>query len=225
MVDSSIGGKTGIDTEFGKNLLGTFSQPLTVIVDTEFLKTLPEIEIKNGMAEIIKHGLIFDHRYTYNLKNMSYEEIIKRSCEIKSYVVSNDEKETGLRQILNFGHTIGHSIEKLFDFKLPHGICVALGMLIESKISVEKKILSIEAYNKIEKIILDYGYMNYFEKIKGLNIERLFSIMLSDKKNLKGRVNVVLLKEIGKVYSKENKFSFPVNKEEFMKVFKMLNIL
>lgn len=225
MVDSSIGGKTGVDTEFGKNLLGTFSQPLAVFIDTEFLKTLPEIEIKNGMAEIIKHGLILDRNYIDNLNKMNYEEKIKRSCEIKSYVVSKDEKEGGLRQILNFGHTIGHGIEKLFNFTLPHGICVALGILIESKISAQKNILSLKDYNQIEKILYDYEYLSYLEKIKGFDIEKLFSIMLSDKKNLKGNVNVVLIKEIGKIYTKDGKFSFSINKDEFVEVFKMLNIL
>ncbi|MCX7821218.1 MAG: 3-dehydroquinate synthase [Brevinematales bacterium] len=225
MVDSSIGGKTGIDTEFGKNLLGTFSQPEAVVIDTEFLKTLPEIEIKNGMAEIIKHGLIFDKDYLLNLKDTDYEKIVKRSCEIKSYVVSKDEKENGLRQILNFGHTIGHGLEKLFDFSLPHGICVALGMLIESRISMERKILSIEDYNQIENILKNYGYLNYLEKIKGLDIEKLFSIMLSDKKNLKGKVRIVLLKKIGRVYNEGNIYSFPVDINEFIKVFQTLNIL
>ncbi|MGC8769916.1 MAG: 3-dehydroquinate synthase [Brevinematia bacterium] len=225
MVDSSIGGKTGVDTEFGKNLLGTFSQPLAVFIDTEFLKTLPEIEIKNGMAEIIKHGLIFDKNYIDKLNKMNYEEKIKRSCEIKGYVVSKDEKESGLRQILNFGHTVGHGIEKLFNFILPHGICVALGILIESKISVQKNILSLKDYNQIEKILDDYEYLSYIEKIKGLDIEKLFSIMLSDKKNLKGNVNVVLIKEIGKIYTREGKFSFSVSRDEFVEVFKILNIL
>ncbi len=225
MVDSSIGGKTGVDTESGKNLIGTFCQPKAVIIDIKFLETLPEIEILNGMAEIIKHGIIFDRKYFLSLKDSNYEKMVKRSCEIKGYVVSKDEKESGLRQILNFGHTIGHGIEKYFNFSIPHGICVALGMLIEARISLNKKILNPIDYEIIEKTIVEYGYNKYLEKIKNINFDELFKIMLSDKKNIKGNINIVLIEKIGKVYNNGNEYSFPIKYEEILNVLKEFNIL
>ena len=177
MVDSSIGGKTGVDTNAGKNLIGTFYQPKMVIIDPEYLYTLPEIEILNGFAEIIKHGIIFDKKYfetiekletITNLEMLDTSRIIKRSCEIKSYVVKKDEKESGLRQILNFGHTVGHALEKIANFSIPHGICVAIGMLIESCISKNKKILNLSDYHRIENVLEKFSYLNYFNKIKNL---------------------------------------------------------
>ena len=138
-VDSSTGGKTGVDFKGYKNLVGAFYQPDLVYINTDTLKTLPEKEFSSGMAEALKHGLIrsLDY-YSYMLQHSreikalyhkSITSLVKGSCEIKSQVVSMDEKESGLRMILNFGHTAGHAIEKLKDFKLLHGECVALGMV------------------------------------------------------------------------------------------------
>ncbi len=230
MVDSSIGGKTGVDTEAGKNLIGTFYQPELVVIDTSYLKTLPPLETKNGIAEILKHGIIFDRNYFSVIEKSSIcdfdpekidsiftQRIIARSCEIKGFVVSKDEKESGLRQILNFGHTVGHGLEKLSNYDLPHGICVAIGMLVEAKISKNAGILSEFDFKRIKNVLEKFSYLDYINEIKNLDFERFFSIITADKKNVKGGVRVVLIDKIGKVYSKNGLFSFEISKEEIKK--------
>jgi len=152
MVDSSIGGKVAVDHPKGKNLIGSFYQPKLVYIDVETLNTLPKKEILNGLTEIIKHSFVYDKDYLEYLEK-NYQNIldldknvlihvIKRSIEIKARVVEKDEKESGLRKILNYGHTIGHAIELLSNFKLTHGEAVALGMYFESKIAVELGIMN-----------------------------------------------------------------------------------
>ncbi|MGC8764350.1 MAG: 3-dehydroquinate synthase [Brevinematia bacterium] len=227
MVDSSIGGKTGVDTEFGKNLIGTFFQPQIVIIDTLFLKTLPELEIINGMAEIIKHAIIMDSKYFCQLEEFSFtsegidsfftQAIIKRSCEIKGSVVSKDEKESGLRQILNFGHTIGHGFEKLSDYNLSHGICVAIGMLVEANISRNLGILPEADFRRIKNILDKFGYLNYINEVRKIDFSDFYSVISSDKKNVKGGVRFVIIERIGKVYSKNGQFSFEIAKEDIKK--------
>ena len=162
-VDSSIGGKTAIDVPHGKNLIGAFYQPTMVIIDPEVLKTLPENEYISGMAEVIKHAIIYDVNLFKILKeNLTHikqrnlpilSEIIARNCEIKKSVVEQDEKEMNLRKILNFGHTIGHAIEKLLNYQSLHGECVALGMIAESQISSKMGYLPEKDYIEIKDLI------------------------------------------------------------------------
>jgi 3-dehydroquinate synthase len=228
MVDSSIGGKTGVDTEEGKNLVGTFFQPSLVIIDTEFLKTLPRKEIKNGFAEIIKHGIIFDEKYFSMLENLSPDffvrpdfdllsNIIKRSCEIKSYVVTRDEKESGLRQILNFGHTIGHGLEKVSNFSMPHGDCVAIGMLLEAIISKNRDLLSFDDFRRIREILTKFDYLEAIGELRGFDLKSFFDFLSYDKKNVKGKIKVVLLKKIGKTLRERGNYSFDINYKEIEK--------
>ena len=146
-VDSSIGGKTAVDTVHGKNLIGAFHQPWAVYIDVNTLLTLNEKEIREGLAEVIKYGVISDDNlFSFLEENMhlifSYDKqalthIIKRGCEIKAQVVEKDEKESNLRKILNFGHTIGHAVENLSDYKISHGGAISIGMVAEGKLAVE----------------------------------------------------------------------------------------
>ena len=152
MVDASVGGKAAINTSQGKNLIGCFHQPEGVFIDLAFLETLPKEELLNGLAEVVKMSLIMDKGLFESIEKNSERiltkdketmvHLIKRCVELKRNVVQKDEKETGLRQILNFGHTIGHAIETESDFDKKHGFCVSLGMAVENKISRLKDLLS-----------------------------------------------------------------------------------
>ena len=144
-VDSSVGGKTGVDFEGAKNIIGAFYQPKLVYINVNSLKTLPVKQLKSGLAEVIKHGIIQDSNFLNyidnNMENIfNYDEdvlkyVIKTNCLIKGKVVEQDEKETGLRAILNFGHTIGHAIESVSNFQLLHGECISIGMVGACKIA------------------------------------------------------------------------------------------
>lgn len=224
MVDSSIGGKTGVDTLAGKNLVGAFYQPKSVIIDTAFLDTLPEREYINGMAEIVKHGLIFDAGYYEKLekhtdlfakKDPAYLiEIIRRSCEIKASVVETDEKEKGLRQILNFGHTVGHAIENATNYRVPHGYAVAMGMAAEMKISAARGWLKISDTERASACLGALGLMKFRDDLKKMNAVRFNQSAARDKKNSGGNINCVLLDGIGRVHEEDGHFSFPVTIDE-----------
>ena len=209
-VDSSIGGKTGINSKFGKNLIGSFYQPSLVISDIIFLKSLPKREIICGYGEILKHALVADKTFftfldingskILNLKSPLIEKAIYKSCFIKKKVVENDEKEMGLRKILNFGHTFAHAYEATLGYskKLNHGEAVILGIKTAAKFSLSKNILSIKEFNLIEnhlnKLKLPRN-INKFFSIRSLN--KILSFMKKDKKNNTNKINLVLLKNIG----------------------------
>jgi len=217
-VDSSIGGKTGINSKYGKNLIGAFYQPSLVISDIIFLKSLPKREIICGYGEILKHAIIADKRFfnfldingskILNLKSPLIEKAIFKSCSIKRKVVETDEKEMGMRKILNFGHTFAHAYEATLGYskKLNHGEAVILGIKTAAKFSLSNKILSIKEFNLIEnhlnKLNLP-GNINKFFSIKNLN--KILSFMKKDKKNNTNKINLVLLKKIG----------FPIYKLQF----------
>lgn len=204
MVDASIGGKTGVDLGSFKNQIGTFALPEMVLIEAEFLNTLPQNQLLSGFAEIIKHGLIADENYwktitsldELNLTNLSY--LIKTSIEIKTKVVSEDFTESGLRKVLNFGHTIGHAVESYFLNKeepILHGEGVALGMITESYLSMK---LGFLGYADFEEIT---GYLsNLYPKIELKHdfFEDLFYFMKNDKKNSNQQIKFVLLQSIGK---------------------------
>lgn len=202
-VDASVGGKTGIDMDNVKNIIGTFTQPKAVFINTEFLKTLEERELRSGFAEVIKHGLIYD-RPLYDLVKIAgpaglTDEIIYRSVEIKNEVVKEDPFEKGLRKILNFGHTIGHAIESysLSHDKTPllHGEAIAIGFICEAYLSSQKNGLTqAELEETVEAIKAVYpGY-----HIKKESYSSLLEIMKNDKKNNGGQISFSLLSEIGK---------------------------
>ena len=202
--DAAIGGKTGINFE-AKNIVGSFYQPKLVLIDTNFLKTLPEKGIKNGLAEIIKYAIIKDARLfrfleenkekILNLDRNILTNIISRCCSIKARIVEKDEKEKNLRAILNYGHTIGHAIEKVSDYSVPHGEAVAHGMIIESKIARMLGLLDEKQEKRIDDLIKD------FELIGGMSLKReeILNALQFDKKMTKDKSRFILPVKIGKV--------------------------
>ena len=201
-VDASVGGKTGIDIDNVKNMVGTFTLPQAVFIETVFLKSLPARELLSGFAEMIKHGLIADANYFQELKLSKYREVtagaIYRSVEIKNQVVTEDPQEKGLRKILNYGHTIGHAVEtySLINDKKPlnHGESIAIGMVCEAFLSVRNNTLSEDELAEITTYLLS-RYPRY--QIKPKSHEKLLQFMQSDKKNEDGQIMFSLLKNIG----------------------------
>ena len=209
-VDSSIGGKTGVNTKYGKNLIGSFYQPNLVISDIQFLKTLPKREVICGYGEILKHSLIANKKFynfldknvkkILNLSSPFIEKAIYESCKIKKNVVEKDETEQGLRKILNFGHTFAHAYEASLGYsrKLNHGEAVILGIKTALSFSLKKNLLKKIEYNliinHISKANLPFNISKFF-KINNLN--KILSFMIKDKKNNTNRINLVLLKKIG----------------------------
>ena len=218
-VDSSIGGKTGVNTKYGKNLIGSFYQPNLVISDIQFLKTLPKREVICGYGEILKHSIISNKKFFYfldenikkiiNLSSPFIEKAIYESCKIKKIVVERDEKEKDLRKILNFGHTFAHAYEASLGYskKLNHGEAVILGIKSALNYCLEKNLLKKNKYNLIINHISKANLpsnINKFFKIKNLN--KILSFMLKDKKNNTDKINLVLLKKIGSpIINKEYK--------------------
>ncbi len=203
MVDASIGGKNGVDLGVLKNQIGTFTTPKLVVVDTSYLATLPQRELLSGLAEMLKHGLIFDKMYWQkfsDIKNINFTEfdqLIYRSIEIKNQIVTQDPNELGIRKSLNFGHTLGHAIESFFlttKNPLLHGEAIAIGMLMEAFISKEKKLLSDEEFDEIKTIIASiYDTVN----IDAAAQKRSIEMLIHDKKNEFGNVQFTLLNSIG----------------------------
>ena len=210
-VDSSIGGKTGINSNYGKNLIGSFYQPSLVISDINFLKTLPRREIICGYAEILKHSLILNKKFfnfldkfgnkIISLNKINLKMAIYESCLIKKKIIQLDEKEKNLRKILNFGHTFAHAYEATMKYsnKLNHGEAVLLGIISAIKFAKINKILSIKEfdliYNHFEKLNLPRKINKFFIK---KDINKILSFMHKDKKNKNDKINLVLLKKIGK---------------------------
>lgn len=212
-VDSSIGGKTGVDFAQYKNMVGAFKQPKLVYVNLNVLKTLPKEQFASGMAEALKSGLIKDADYfsflevgREKIQSISKEEMehaVSGSCEIKREVVQKDPKEKGERALLNFGHTIGHAIEKLSDFSLYHGECVALGMVAASYISWKIGNIEKEDLERIERAVAAYQLpirLNVSDKNLSMSAAEILAATKSDKKMENGRVKFVLLQEIGNAY-------------------------
>lgn len=203
MVDSSIGGKTGVDLKSGKNLLGTFYQPEKTLIDIAYLKTLPIKQIRNGLAEVIKCAVIKDEKlFEYieenfekilKLNEVETTYIIKKSIKIKSEIVKKDEKEKGERMILNYGHTYGHAIERLSNYTLLHGYAVSLGMVIANKLAVKKEILTYEDAKRIRVLLKKVGLPTVM-----IN-KPTFKDLLSDKKKIGDTISFILPEKIGKV--------------------------
>ena len=210
-VDSAIGGKTGVNSSYGKNLIGSFYQPKLVISDTSFLNSLPKKEMICGYAEILKHSIIKDKKFfdwlNVNSKSILNKEknkliyAIKKSCEIKIHFVNKDVDEKGLRMILNFGHTFAHAIEVKNNYSknITHGEAVLSGMILATKLSVIKKVCSIKTLEQIKDIYiknnLDFTYKKYNKESL---INKLIPYLKNDKKNDDDKINFILLKSIGK---------------------------
>lgn len=210
MVDASIGGKTGVNHPHGKNLIGAFHQPRLVLIDPSVLKTLPEREFRAGMAEVIKYGVIWDAELferleqSESLDKMSaieaelLQEILKRSCQSKAEVVGQDEKESGLRAILNYGHTIGHAVESLTGYtEVIHGEAVAIGMVAGSRIAVELGWWDVESDQRQLKLIQKAGLPTHLPV--GLKIDEVLTSLQTDKKVKAGKVRFILPTQIGEV--------------------------
>ncbi|MBC8185759.1 3-dehydroquinate synthase [candidate division KSB1 bacterium] len=211
--DSSVGGKVGINHRLGKNLIGAFYQPKFVLIDPVVLKTLDNRDVISGLGEVIKYGLIWEKKFfakledNFNeLKRISqlelYGEIIERCCSIKAEIVSRDEKETGLRTILNFGHTIGHALEAETNYQyFRHGEAVLWGMQAMSWLSTELDLLEMDDYNRIHHLLENMIEISLPSKLSARNI---LKTVYFDKKNIGNELQVVLLNGIGQALTKKN---------------------
>lgn len=206
MVDASVGGKTGVDLGALKNQVGVFTEPLMVLIDIEYLNSLPANELRSGLAEMLKHGLIRDKIYWDRLSEMdklepsALQELIYRSVEIKNQVIKEDPKESGLRKILNFGHTLGHAIESYFleqpdKTTLLHGEAIAIGMVMESYLSVKLTGFPEETLEQIKAVFANYYP---YQEISSKELDSIIKLMRFDKKNNSGKVNFALLQDIAK---------------------------
>jgi len=211
-VDASVGGKTGVNSSQGKNLIGTYYQPDFILSDVSIIKNLPQREVVAGYGEILKHSLIINKKFFLWLlkngekilqdkNNILLKKAIVESCKIKSLIVNKDEKEKNLRMILNFGHTFAHGFEAANNYskKLNHGEAVLLGMIVASEVSHKKKILSIKDLLLIKKhyskLKLPMKINKIFKKEK---VNKIVYFMKKDKKNVSDKINLILLKKIGK---------------------------
>lgn len=219
MVDSSIGGKTSIDTPYGKNLIGAFWQPSAVIIDINCLKTLSLQHVKNGLFEVIKMALTHDRQLFYFIQDHLasclaadleiLQSLIERAVKIKAAVVAEDEREhSGARALLNFGHTIGHALEQLSAYKMRHGFAVAYGILMEAKIAELTGILSLPEFNIIATLLARLGI--HAHDLGVFSAQDIISTTYLDKKNRAGETHYVLLKSIGDVYIHPNQFTHAI---------------
>ena len=210
MVDSSVGGKTGVNHPMGKNMIGAFYQPKLVLLDTDVLSSLPKEEFLSGMAEVIKYGVIWDHElFAFLEKNrekiLAREQgplvhIISRSCEIKADVVCKDEREGGLRAILNFGHTIGHAVETLENYTMRHGEAVAIGMVYAARLAHRLAYCDARVPARLEALLAAYGLPASLAVLEDRpSPNQLLDALQVDKKAERGKVRFILPKRIGEV--------------------------
>jgi 3-dehydroquinate synthase len=206
-VDSSIGGKVAVDHDQLKNKIGAFYQPRLVVSDINTLSTLSTDKLRDGLSEVIKYSVIRDKDlFTYLEENLDraisldssvLEEVVFRSAGIKAYIVERDERDLGLRNILNYGHTVGHAIETASDFTVRHGQAVAIGMVISGRISKRFGFFTGDAQVRLEQLLRRAGLPT---ELPNLNIDKVIQAMGHDKKILQGRVRFVLPKSIGEVF-------------------------
>lgn len=229
MVDSSVGGKTAIDTKHGKNLIGAFWPPVRTIIDVDFLSTLPQKFLVDGLVEAVKIFMTNDaESFQFAKENMdkilakdlpTLKELIRRAVQNKADVVSRDEREGNERAVLNFGHTVGHAMELLSDFKLSHGHAVALGILVESKLSMlagdadgHNGYISKEDFNEVQAMIESLGYNP--KEILDFDADKLLAAMELDKKSRGHVIKYVVLTKIGEVLQDGGKFSHILDREQ-----------
>jgi 3-dehydroquinate synthase len=231
MVDAAIGGKTGVNVPYGKNLIGSIYQPKKVVIDPAVLSSLPKKELVNGVVEMIKHGLIADlHYFEYMEKHVDdilvlnpamLEKAIYESCRIKKEIVEQDEKEHGKRRLLNFGHTIGHALETLTKYSISHGEAVAIGLLVESYLSVQLKELEENVLKRIHQIIRAYGVP--LKLPKQLPVSDLLHVMELDKKSSKGVPRFVVIQDIGSPIPYDSHFCTSINASLIKKALEWMN--
>lgn len=221
MVDASVGGKTGVDTRAGKNLVGAFHQPAAVIIDPDVLATLPPAHLRAGFAEILKHGVVADASYFRQAhafasrRSLSGRDggladltaLIQRSVEIKASVVARDEREAGLRKVLNFGHTIGHAIEAATRFGIPHGYAVAIGMVVEARLA---ELLDVAPGGTAAAIREACMAARLPTSLPRIPADRLLAFARTDKKARAGRTEYALPRRIGAMAGGDRGWSIPV---------------
>lgn len=224
-IDSSIGGKTGVDFDQYKNMVGAFHQPSLVYINVSVLKTLSEEQFASGMGESLKHGLILDADfYEWMIDHMgeiddretgTLVELVSRNCQIKRYIVEKDPKEKGDRALLNFGHTLGHALEKAKDFQMLHGECVAIGFVAAAYISWKRGLLDEDEFYEIRDMNVGFGLPISFD---GVSSETVVQTTKKDKKMDAGKVKFILLKKLGHAY-----IDLDVTEQEMLDAIRFLN--
>lgn len=219
MVDASVGGKTGVDTPYGKNLVGAFHQPVAVVIDPQLLETLPPEHLRGGFAEIIKHGVIADASYFAAVDRFIERELrgagrwtglvplIERSVQIKAGVVARDERESGVRKVLNFGHTIAHAVEATTQYRVPHGAAVAIGMVVEARIAEHVGIADPGMSREIARVCAAVGLQT---TLPDVDVEAIIRFTHADKKARGGSVEYALPRRIGEMAGEERGWGTPV---------------
>ena len=221
MIDAAIGGKTGVDTRAGKNLVGAFHQATLVLADPVVLRTLPHEHLRSGLAEAVKHAVIASPSLLEAIESGAgellqeggpptgvAEQLVSANIRIKADVVEQDEHEGGIRKILNFGHTIGHAIESASDYTLSHGECVAIGMVAESRLAVRLRLAAPEVASSIERVLRTLGLSVH--RPESLSPEKLLAATRSDKKARAGQVEYVLPITIGRMAGEARGYGIPV---------------
>ena len=220
-VDSSIGGKCGVDTGWGKNQLGSFYQPTAVLIDKSTLDSLPEREMINGLGEMIKSGIIANSALFKSIESakeysiQKLKPLIGDTCKIKAKIVEADERESNLRNVLNYGHTIGHGLESSSGYRLSHGKSIILGMSCEGWIARELGIFDPKDYDRQNNLLK--GIRNRFKVGTRFDPKTVLSFALLDKKNVGGVVNMSLPQKIGRMHSTGGKYATPVSKSLLLK--------
>ena len=211
MVDAAIGGKTALNVQKIRNLIGSYKNPDAIIIYTMFINSLNKNDMINGYAEIIKYALIMDETLFIKIEenieellsntNLNLIESIIETCmNHKLNIVNQDPYDEGIRNILNFGHTVGHALEGFLNFKISHGVAVLYGMHVASYLSYEKKNITAKEYNRITSLIKKIG----LKKIEKLDSNKILKLITLDKKNMGGKLNYILLKKIGSAYIEKN---------------------
>jgi len=204
-----VGGKTGVDLKAGKNLAGAFHQPLAVLCDTDVFATLPQAVYADGMAEVIKHGMIADREMLLSLHELSSVEMCRRNVEIKARIVEQDEFDTGIRKLLNFGHTVGHAVEALSDYHISHGSAVAIGMAVITRSSERNGLTEAPCLGDLIPTLERYGLPSRCD----FSAKELADAALHDKKRMGGAVTLVIPKTTGRA----ELYDIPIDRlEEFI---------
>ena len=229
MVDATVGGKTGVNTPFGKNLVGAFHQPRAVVAELAFLETLNESHWKNGFSEMIKHGVVADECFFRFLEERgphliqndkeALEQAVSRSIQIKAEVVERDTFERGMRKILNFGHTIGHALERASGWEVDHGLAVAHGMKAEAKVARDLGLVDGLFVERLEKVLATYGLD---QELPPMDPAKALEALRVDKKNRGGEVVMALPTKMGEMFYQDGDPSVCVPEAEFTRCLKQL---
>lgn len=228
MIDSSVGGKTGVDTPAGKNLVGAFLQPAVVVADTAVLATLPELELRAGLVEAVKHGAIADAAYFESISRdlpallaldpPAIAALVARSVEIKARVVEQDEREGGQRKTLNFGHTIGHAVEALSGYRLLHGEAIAIGMVVEARVGEAIGLAEAGTAERLRDLLYRMGMP--VAPPAEMDPQEIVAATRSDKKSREGKVEYSLIEAIGRAHPAGGRWSVAVDDGVVLKALK-----